>query len=129
MTPEELLFTDQHEWVRVEGGVAAVGISDFAQNALGDITFVEMPDKGRTIAKGDEACAIESAKAAASIYAPVSGTVVDINSEIEDDPGLINADPYAQGWIYKIELSDTAELDSLMNATKYEEFLATQEDH
>ncbi len=129
MIPEELLFTNQHEWVRVEGGIATVGISDFAQNALGDITFVEMPATGRTIAKGDEACAIESAKAAASIYAPVSGTVAEVNAEIEDDPGLINADPYTQGWICKIELSDTTELDSLMNAAKYEEFLATQEDH
>ncbi len=129
MIPEELLFTNQHEWVRVEGDIATVGISDFAQNALGDITFVEMPTAGQTIAKGDETCAIESAKAAASIYAPISGTVAEANSEIEDDPGLINTDPYAQGWICKIELSDTTELDSLMNAAKYEEFLATQEDH
>jgi glycine cleavage system H protein len=129
MIPEDLSFTDQHEWARVEGNSATVGISDFAQNALGDVTFIELPAVGQDLDKGDEACAIESAKAAASIYAPLSGKVTNVNSELEDDPGTINSDPYAQGWIYKIELADPSQADALMNAAKYEEFLAGQENH
>jgi glycine cleavage system H protein len=129
MIPEELLFTDQHEWARVEGNIATMGISFFAQHSLGDVTFIELPAVGQNLGKGDEACAIESAKAAASIYAPLSGSVTDVNTEIEDDPALINSDPYGEGWICKIELSDTAELDSLMNAAKYGEFLAGQGEH
>jgi glycine cleavage system H protein len=129
MIPEELFYTDQHEWARAEGEIATVGISDYAQDALGDVTFVELPTVGQDLAKGDEACAIESAKAAVSVYAPLSGKVTEVNSELEDDPGLINSEPYAQGWIYKIELADPGELDSMMNAAKYEEFLAGQGDH
>ena len=129
MIPEELLFTDQHEWARIEGNIATVGISDFAQDALGDVTFVELPAVGQNLDKGDEACAIESAKAAASIYAPLGGKVLEVNSDLEDDPGLINSEPYARGWIYKIEPSDPAQTGSLMGAGKYEEFLAAQEDH
>ncbi len=129
MVPEELSFTDQHEWARVEGNTATVGISDFAQNALGDVTFIELPAVGQNLDKGDEACAIESAKAAASIYAPLSGKVTAVNSELEDDPGTINSDPYAQGWIYKIELTDPSQIDAMMNAAKYEEFLTSQENH
>jgi len=129
MTPAELHFTEQHEWARVEGDVATVGISDYAQNALGDITFVELPIVGAELAKGDEACAIESAKAAASIYAPLSGKVTEVNEQIEDDPGLINTDAYAEGWIYKLRLADPSQVDSLMDAAKYEGFLAEQGDH
>jgi glycine cleavage system H protein len=129
MIAEELLYTDQHEWARIEGEIATVGISDYAQDALGDVTFVELPAVGANFAKGDEACAIESAKAAASIYAPLGGKVTEVNSQLEDDPGLINSEPYAQGWMYKIELTDPGEADSLMTAAKYEEFLAGQEDH
>jgi len=129
MIPADLRFTDQHEWAQIEGSVATVGISDYAQNALGDITFVELPIVGSDLTKGDEACAIESAKAAASIYAPLSGKVTEVNQQIEDDPGLINSDPYAEGWIYKIELADADQVASLMDAAKYEEFLAAQGDH
>ena len=129
MIAEELLYTDQHEWARIEGNIATVGISDYAQDALGDVTFVELPTVGANLAKGDEACAIESAKAAASIYAPLGGKVTEVNGQLEDDPGLINSEPYAQGWMYKIEAADPGEADSLMNAAKYEEFLAGQEDH
>ena len=129
MIPEELFFTDQHEWARIEGNIATVGISDFAQDALGDVTFVELPTVGANLAKGDEACAVESAKAAASIYAPLNGKVTEVNSDLEDDPGLINSEPFAQGWIYKIELTDPAQADSLMNAVQYEEFLTAQGDH
>ena len=129
MIPEELSFTDQHEWARIEGDIATVGISDYAQDALGDVTFVELPTVGANLAKGDEACAIESAKAAVSVYAPLGGKVTEVNSQLEDDPGLINSEPYAQGWIYKIEPADPAQADLLMNAAKYEEFLAGQGDH
>ncbi|MDP6635458.1 MAG: glycine cleavage system protein GcvH [Phycisphaerae bacterium] len=129
MISEELFYTDQHEWARVEGAVATVGISDFAQDALGDVTFVELPNIGADLAKGDEACAIESAKAAASIYAPLTGKVTEVNAQLEDDPGLINSDPFGQGWIYKIELADPDQVAALMDATKYEEFLAGQGDH
>jgi len=129
MIPEELVFTDQHEWARVEGDTATVGISCYAQNALGDVTFTELPAVGQNLDKGDEACAIESAKAAASIYAPLSGKVTEVNSDLEDDPGMINSEPYGQGWIYKIELADPNQADLLMNAAKYEEFLTGQENH
>jgi len=129
MISEELFYTDQHEWARIEGDIATVGISDYAQDALGDVTFVELPTIGANLAKGDEACAIESAKAAVSVYAPLGGKVTEVNGQLEDDPGLINSEPYAQGWIYKIELTDPGEVDSLMNAAKYEEFLAGQGDH
>ncbi len=126
--PTDLRYTTQHEWVRLDGGVATVGITDHAQSALGDITFVELPPAGDQFAKGAEVCAIESAKAAASIYAPGAGTVTEVNEALEDDPGAVNSDCYGDGWIYRIELADAAELDALMDAAAYEEFLA-QEEH
>jgi len=129
MIPDELSYTDQHEWAAVEGDIATVGISDYAQKALGDVTFVELPAVGADLVKGNEACAIESVKAAVSIYAPLSGKVTEVNGELKDDPGLVNSEPYGQGWIYRVELSDPGQLDSLMNAARYEEFLAGQGDH
>ncbi|MCP4376496.1 MAG: glycine cleavage system protein GcvH [bacterium] len=129
MIPEDLSFTDQHEWARIEGTAATIGISHYAQDALGDITFVELPAVGSSLTKGGEACAVESAKAAASIYAPLSGKVTEINDQLEDDPGLINSEPYGQGWIYKIELSDPDQAAGLMDAAGYGEFLSGQGDH
>ena len=129
MVPEDLLYTEQHEWIRVEGTVGTVGISDFAQDSLGDVTFVELPAVGATVTKGEEAFAIESAKAAASVYAPASGKVTEVNDALEDDPGLINSSPYEAGWIYKVELSDPSEVSELMDAAAYTEFLAGQEGH
>lgn len=126
MIPDELSYTDEHEWAAVEGNIATVGISDYAQDAVGDITFVELPAVGADLVKGNEACAIESAKAAVSIYAPLSGKVTEVNDELADNPGLVNSDPYGKGWIFRIELSDPGQLDSLMNAAQYEEFLAGQ---
>ncbi len=126
MIPTDLLYTDQHEWVKLEDGIATVGITDHAQNALGDITFVELPDEGANLAKGDEACAIESAKAAASIYAPGAGTIAAANAALADDPSAINSAPYGAGWVYKIALDDAAELDGLMNAEQYEAYLAQE---
>ena len=127
MAPSNLRYTDQHEWVRLEGGIATVGITDHAQDALGDVTFVELPAAGKKVARGDEACAIESAKAAASIYAPADGRVCDANAALDDDPSLGNSDCYGEGWIYRIELSDASQIDGLMTAEQYEKLLAEQE--
>ena len=129
MIPEDLSYSDQNEWIRAEGNVGTVGITDHAQDALGDVTFVELPVTGAELAKGQEACAIESTKAAVSVYAPVSGKVVEANAELEDAPGLVNSSPYGDGWIYKIELSAPAELTSLMDAAQYGDFLATEGEH
>jgi glycine cleavage system H protein len=128
MAPENLGYTKDHEWVRIEGGVATVGVTDHAQQALGDLTFVELPEVGAELAKGDEACAIESSKAAASVYAPVSGKVVEVNGELEDDPGLVNSDCYGQGWFYRIELSDPAQADELLTGEAYDKLLAEEQD-
>jgi len=127
MAPEHLKYTNQHEWVKVDGNVATVGITDHAQHALGDVTFVEMPKSGRQVAKGDEACAIESCKAAAGIYAPAGGTILEANQALQDDPSLVNTDCYGAGWVYKLKLSDPGELAGLMDAAQYEKFLAEQE--
>ena len=127
MVPQELRYTDQHEWVKLEGSAATVGITDHAQNALGDITFVELPVAGAEVAQGDEACAIESCKAAASIYAPAAGKITEANQALGDAPDLVNKDCYGDGWIYKMQLSDSSELEKLMTAGQYEQFLAEQD--
>jgi glycine cleavage system H protein len=128
MNPKDLAYTDQHEWIRLAGGVGTVGITDHAQQALGDVTFVELPAVGAVLAKGDEACAIESAKAAASIFAPVGGKVVEVNAALNDDPGLVNVDCYGAGWIYKLQVSDPAEVAALMSEDQYGKFL-TEDPH
>ena len=117
-------FTDDHEWIDVDGDIGTVGISDYAQGQLGDIVFVEVPDDGRQIAKGDEAAVVESVKAASDVYAPVSGIVLEGNPALVDDPSLVNSDPEGEGWFFKITLSDTAELDELMDETAYAAFVA-----
>ena len=127
MVPKDLSYTNEHEWIRVEGNVGTVGITDHAQGALGDVTFVELPETGAEFLRGDEVCAIESAKAAASIYAAASGKIVEANGDLESTPGLINSDCYGKGWVYKIELSDPADVASLMDAEAYERFLAEEE--
>lgn len=116
--PENLMYTDSHEWVNPEEP-ATIGISDFAQQQLGDITYVELPDLGASIAQGDEVAVVESVKAASDIYAPVSGKVVEVNEGLEDSPELVNSDPYGEGWLFKLEMSEKSELDSLMNAETY----------
>jgi glycine cleavage system H protein len=120
-----LYFTKEHEWLRVEGDVATVGISDHAQEALGDIVFAEVPEAGRTVAKGDDAAVVESVKAASDVYAPVGGEVVEGNSALVDDPSLINRDPEGEGWFFKLKLSDASELDGLMDEAAYREWLKT----
>ncbi len=114
-------FTKDHEYIRVEGSTGIVGITAYAQEQLGDIVFVELPAVGKVLKQGDEAAVVESVKAASEIYAPVSGTVTEVNAALSGDPGLINSAPEGGGWIYKLALSNPAELDGLMDAKAYEE--------
>jgi glycine cleavage system H protein len=112
-------FTPDHEYIRVEGSVGIVGITPYAQEQLGDIVFVELPSVGKVLKKGDEAAVVESVKAASEIYAPVTGTIVEVNSLLTTEPGLVNTDPENGGWMFKIELSDASELDTLLDADGY----------
>ena len=119
--PSHLQYTESHEWVSTEdNGNTRIGISDHAQEALGDLVFVELPVVGDDISQGDPCAVVESVKAASDIYAPVSGTVVAVNEELESDPALINADPYGDGWLFELELTDAEELDGLKDAETYE---------
>jgi glycine cleavage system H protein len=120
-----LYFTQDHEWVRIEGDSATVGISDHAQEALGDIVFAEVPEAGKQVSKGQEAAVVESVKAASDVYAPVSGEVTEGNPVIADDPAIINRDPEGEGWFFKLKLSDASELDGLMDETAYREWVKT----
>ena len=118
-----LYFTKDHEWIRVDGDSATVGISNHAQEALGDIVFAEAPDTGRQVRKGEEAAVVESVKAASDVYSPVSGEVTEGNPAIADDPAIINRDPEGEGWFFKLKLSDSGELDGLMDEASYREFV------
>jgi glycine cleavage system H protein len=120
-----LYFTKEHEWIRVDGDVATVGISDHAQEALGDIVFAEVPEAGKSLAKGDDAAVVESVKAASDVYAPVGGEVIEGNAAIADDPALINRDPEGEGWFFKLKLADASELDGLMDEPAYREWVRT----
>lgn len=117
--PDGLKYSREHEWVLVEGDSATIGITDFAQSELGDVVYVEVPEVGEKISKEDPFGAVESVKAVSDLYAPVSGTVVEVNDALPDTPELINEDPYGEGWIIKVTLSDASELDELMNAQEY----------
>ena len=116
-------FTEDHEWIEVDGDSATVGITDYAQSQLGDIVFAEVPATGATMKKGGDAAVVESVKAASDVYAPVSGNVIEGNAALEGDPALVNNDPEGEGWFFKITLSDTSELDSLMDAAAYKAFV------
>jgi glycine cleavage system H protein len=121
-TPNELKYASTHEWARLEeDGSVTVGITDHAQNALGDVVFVELPDVGSDLTQGQEAGVVESVKAASDVYAPISGRVIAINDALEDAPETINGDPYHEGWFYRLEPSDVAELDDLLSAEAYQE--------
>jgi len=120
-----LYFTGEHEWIKVEGDTATIGISDHAQAALGDIVFAEVPDQGKTLNKGDEAAVVESVKAASDVYAPVAGEVIEGNPALADDPALINRDPEGDGWFFKMTLADASELDGLMDEAAYREWVKT----
>lgn len=118
-----LYFTKDHEWISVEGGAATVGITDYAQAALGDVVFVEVPAAGTVVAKGKEAAVVESVKAASDVYAPVSGEVIEGNAAIEADPSLVNSAPEGEGWFFKLTLTDLSELDGLMDAASYKDYV------
>ena len=120
-----LYFTKDHEWVRVEGDHATVGISNHAQEQLGDIVFAEVPEAGKQVSKGQEAAVVESVKAASDVYAPVSGEVTESNPAVADDPALINRDPEGEGWFFKLKLSDPGELTGLMDEAAYREWVQT----
>ena len=127
--PKGLRYSREHEWVMVEGDdTGEIGISDFAQNELGDVVYVEAPELGEKISKDDPFGAVESVKAVSDLYAPVSGTVIEVNDALPETPELINEDPYGEGWIIKVSLSDVDELDDLMNAEEYEEYCEGQQD-
>ncbi len=115
-------YTEEHEWIDVDGDVATVGITDFAQGQLGDIVFVEVPDTGAELSQGGDAAVVESVKAASDVYAPVDGVVTEGNSQLEEDPALVNSDPEGEGWFFRLALSDKSQLDGLMDAKAYKAF-------
>lgn len=121
-------FTEDHEWIDVDGPegawVGTVGISDYAQGQLGDIVFVDVPDAGRALKKGDEAAVVESVKAASDVYSPVGGTVIEGNAKLADEPDLVNGDPEGEGWFYRLTIADSSELDALMDEDAYAAFVA-----
>jgi glycine cleavage system H protein len=119
-------YTEEHEWIRVEGDQATVGITDFAQGQLGDIVFVELPEAGRQVTKGGEAAVVESVKAASDVYAPVDGEIVEPNPALGDDPSLVNSDPEGEGWFFRLRLADSSQLDGLMDADAYKAFTDSQ---
>lgn len=116
-------FTEEHEWIDVDGDTGTVGISDYAQGQLGDITYVDLPAEGAKFAKGDSACVVDSVKAASDVYAPVSGAVTAVNSALADAPELVNTDAEEDGWLFRVTLSDASELDDLMDEAAYAEFV------
>ena len=121
-----LHYTKEHEWIRVEGDIATVGITDFAQAQLGDVVFVEVPEAGRQVSKGSEVAVVESVKAASDVYAPVSGEVVEGNQALVEDSALVNSDPEGEGWFFKLRLSNPGELEGLMDADAYRSFCESQ---
>ena len=121
--PENLLYTSDHEWVKVDGDIATVGITDFAQKELGDIVYVEVESVDETIAQGEEFGSIEAVKTVSDLFMPINGEVLSFNRKLEDDPELINTDPYGEGWVIKIAISDVTELDELLDASTYQELV------
>jgi glycine cleavage system H protein len=123
----KIRFTKEHEYIRVDGDQATIGITDYAQSQLGDVVFVELPEVGKVLTKGAEAAVVESVKAASEIYAPVAGEVVAVNKALENEPSHVNEDPFGTGWFVKIKLTDPAEVDGLMDEAAYQEFVKTLE--
>ena len=120
-----MYFTREHEWIRVQGDTATIGISNHAQEQLGDIVFAEVPEAGRRVSRGEEAAVVESVKAASDVYAPVTGEVIEGNPAVADDPAIINRDPEGEGWFFKLKLSDPSELDGLMDEPAYRDWVKT----
>jgi len=123
--PKDLHYSKEHEWVRIEGGVAIVGITDFAAEQLGDIVFVELPDIGRTVAQGEPVGVIESVKAVSDLFCPVAGDIVEVNGELAGRPELLNTDPFGSGWLLRVTTSDKGDIDRLLDAAAYEALTAT----
>jgi glycine cleavage system H protein len=121
--PDDLRYTQEHEWVRVDGTTARVGITDYAQDALGDVVYVDLPQVGATVAAMASCCEVESTKSVSEIFSPVSGSVAEVNSDLTDTPQMINEDPYGKGWIFAVQMTDAGELDGLMDAAAYSNFL------
>ncbi|MBI9021119.1 MAG: glycine cleavage system protein GcvH [Verrucomicrobia bacterium] len=119
--PQDLFYEKTHEWLRVDDNIATVGITDFAQGQLSDLTFVELPEVGRSVSAGDEVAVLESVKAASDIYSPIAGKIVEVNDSLDDAPELINLSPYEKGWIFKIEFYKEEDIDNLMSAEEYDE--------
>ena len=124
MYPDDLKYTSEHEWARIEGQRATVGITDYAQDALGDVVFVQLPDVGASLAAGQSLGEVESTKSVSDIYSPVTGTIVERNDELDKSPELINSDPYGQGWLVVVEMADPGQLDELMDAAAYGDLVA-----
>ncbi len=122
-TPEELRYSKEHEWVAVDGARARVGITDYAQDALGHVVYVQVPEVGATVAAASACAEVESTKSVSDIYAPLSGTIVEVNDALADAPEVLNSDPYGQGWIFVLEAADLSELDGLMTAAEYQAFV------
>ena len=120
----DVQYTKQHEWVRLDGEIATIGISDYAQEQLGDVVYVELPETRKILARGEEAAVVESVKAASEIYAPVSGEVVEVNEALEEKPALVNASPLEEGWFLKLKINDAGELDALMDEDAYQEYVS-----
>ncbi len=127
MVPKDLKYTREHEWVRAEGDAATIGITDYAQSALGDITYVELPEVGSRLRQGNEFAVVESAKAASDVFAPVDGTVSEVNSALAESPELINQDPYGEGWLCRVKGVPAKQLDSLLSPEEYEQLIAEEE--
>ena len=125
--PDDLKYTKDHEWVRVDGETATFGITDFAQNALGEVTYVELPEPGAELAKGDDFAVVESLKAASDVYAPLSGNVAAVNGDLEAEPKKVNEDPYGEGWLCRVEGIDIPELDGLLSPGQYAELISKEE--
>lgn len=125
--PEDLLYSKEHEWVRVKDNVAEIGITDYAQNSLGDIVYIDGPENDIEIEANSVVATIESVKAVSDIYAPVSGKVVEVNESLQDNPALVNTDPYSNGWLFKVNVSQSSQIESLLNASQYADFLKTLE--
>jgi glycine cleavage system H protein len=128
-TPDDLKYTKDHEWVRDNGnGTVTVGITDHAQELLGDLVFVDLPEAGNELSAGVECAVVESVKAASDVYSPLTGEVTEVNAALGDSPEIINSDPYGEGWIYRMRLADPADLDELLDAAAYDELVAAESD-
>lgn len=125
-TPDDLKYAKSDEWARIEGDTATVGISDFAQDQLNDIVFVELPEVGKTVTKGEAFGVVESVKAASDLISPITGTITEVNTELQDSPELVNSDPFGKGWIAKLSVTDASSADDLMDAEAYKAYCATR---